>query len=224
MFVDASDRRLFLRLLDRAANKHEWNPLAYCLMDNHFHLVLETPTCTLGVGMRDLAGHYAQLFNERHETGGGHLFQARFKSKPVTTDEQFAQLLRYVAYNPVKAGMCSRPEEWPWSSHGALARMRRNALVKPDRVASLLASFDDDPDKRYARLFEADGPLSHIAPNVSPWDLRPSLVELLNGRDLSDAVQAARAHGYRIEDIADHLRVHRTTLWRRVQRTGSVPV
>jgi len=224
IFIDAADRRLFLHLLEEVASTHELVPLAYCLMNTHFHLVIETPVCSLGAGMRDLGGRYAQLFNERHVPGGGHLYQARFGSKLVATDQQFAQLLRYVAYNPVKAGLCESPDSWPWSSHAALASMRDQRCVRADRVASLLSFVDHDPAKRYQRLFEADGPFKDLPPEISPWDVRPSLAEIFAHRDLDVAVRTARSHGYRVAEIADHLAVHRTTLWRRMQRTGSVPV
>ena len=224
IFLDVVDRRRFLRLLEEITCKYEWVPLAYCLMNNHFHLVVETPVCSLGDGMRDLGSRYAQLFNERHATGGGHVYQARYGSRLVTTDEQFAQLLRYVAYNPVKAGLCSSPGAWPWSSHAALANIRGPALVRADRVASLLSWLGDDPARRYVRLFEPDSPLKRFPPDVSPWDLRPNLAEILDHRDLEVAVQTARGHGYGLAEISEHLGMHRTTLWRRMQRTGSVPV
>lgn len=164
IFLDVADRRLFLRLLREVAGTHEWIPLAYCLMNTHFHLVVETPVCSLGAGMRDLGSRYAQIFNERHEPAGGHLFQARFGSKLVRTDEL------------------------------------------------------------YTRLFEPDGPLRDIPPDISPWELRPALAEILDDGDLERGVQTARNHGYRFAEIAAHLSVHRTTLWRRLQRTGSVPI
>jgi len=174
--------------------------------------------------MRDLGGRYARLFNERHVPAGGHLYQARFGSRLVTTDRQFAQLLRYVAHNPVKAGLCETPEGWPWSSHVALASMRVHPCARADRVASLLSSVDHDPARRYLRLFEPDGPLKDLPPDVNPWELRPPLAEIFTQADLEGAVRTARSQGYRIAEIADHLAIHRTTLWRRMQRTGSVPV
>jgi putative transposase len=222
IFVDVADRRRFLHLLEEAAGRHEWIPLAYCLMNNHFHLVVETPICSLGNGMRDLGSRYAQLFNERHATGG-HLYQARYGSRLVTTDNQFAQLLRYVAYNPVKAGLCSSPEAWPWSSHRALSNMQIRSLARADRVASLLTPFGGNRERRYARLFELDGPLQGVPPASSPWDMRPSLEQILDHGDLEVAVRTARGHGYRLSEIAEHLGMHRTTLWRRMQRTGYVP-
>jgi REP element-mobilizing transposase RayT len=224
IFMDAGDRQLFLRLLAATARKHDWQCLSYCLLDNHFHLVVETPTENLGHGMRDLCSQYAQLFNERHETGGGHLFQARFGSKVVRTDEQLAQLFRYVAHNPVGAGLCSDPAEWPWSSHAAALAGRRRLLVRVDRIESLLGGFVPTRGNAYAALFERDGPLEHLQPDVSPWEMRPTLPELLAVPDLAAAVRRARRHGYRVADVAAHLGVSEVTLWRRLKETGSVPL
>src|SRR4051794_24565547 len=171
MFRDAADYTLFLQLLLRATEKYSMHCLSYCLMGNHYHLVLETPGPTLGDGMRDINGRYAQLFNERHETGGGHLFQDRFGSKPVRNDAQFAQLLRYVAHNPVAAGLCDSPAGWRWSSHRALASSGSHPIVAIDRVDERLAVWGGSSGGRYAALFRADGPMAHIEPDVSPWKL-----------------------------------------------------
>ena len=222
--MDAEDRRTFLRLLSASARKRDWGCLGYCLLDNRFHLVLETRTSNLGLGMRDLCSRYAQLFNERHQTGGGHLFQARFGSKLVRTDEQFAQLLRYVAHNPVRAGLCSDPAAWRWSSHAALLRGLAHPVVRTDRVASLLGGLNGDLQASYASLFQPDGPLRHLAPDMSPWELRPTLTEILAGAELAAAVRRARRHGYRVADVAAHLGINEVTLWRRVKEKGSVPL
>ena len=193
-------------------------------MENHFHLVVETTAPNLGLGMRDLCSRYAQLFNERHATGGGHLFQARFGSKLVRTDEQLAQLLRYVARNPLRAGLCSDPERWPWSSHAALLDGRAHPLVCIERVRSLLAAFGQEQSNAYAVLFEPDGPLRHLSPDLSPWELRPTLAEITSAIDLAAAVRRAKRHGYRVADVAAHLGISEVTLWRRVKERGSVPL
>jgi REP element-mobilizing transposase RayT len=227
VFIDDHDRTLFVRLLAAAAVKYDWRCLAYCLMSNHFHLVIETPAPTLGLGMRDLCSRYAQLFNTRHETGGGHLFQARFGSRLVQTLEQLAQLLRYVARNPVRAGLATNPACWPWGSHGASAAHASHPVVQVVRVAELLEGFGGQLSERYARLFEADGPLQHLPPDLSPWELRPTLHEIFVGNDIRRSARSARRHGYRLAEIAGYLGVSESTVsrWMRhaSERKGSVP-
>lgn len=93
----------------------------YCLMTNHFHLVVETPTESLSAGMHQLKGGYAKKFNERHMLDG-HLFDGRFRSSPVESDRQLEEVIRYVAFNPVRAGLCTHPSDWPWSSFQGVGR------------------------------------------------------------------------------------------------------
>ena len=219
IFLQPGDRRFFLSLLREVGAKYQWHCLSYCLMENHFHLVLETPRCTLGSGMRDLGSRYAQWFNAWHATGGGHLFQARFGSKLILRDAQFAQLLRYVARNPVRAGLCEHPEHWPWSSHGALLRGEPHQLVAVDRVAARL-DFTGASCNSYTRLFDPDGPLGEVDPDLSPWDLRPALAELFAGADEAVGLRAARREGYGLAEIATHLGVSESTVSRRLARVG----
>jgi putative transposase len=233
IFTDSEDRTLFLDLLQNTARKRSWQCLSYCLLGNHFHLVVETAEPTLGVGMRDIGSRYAQLFNERHATGGGHVFQGRFGSKVATSDERLAQLLRYVALNPVRAGLCSDPAAWPWSSHAALLASAPHPLVSPIRVAALLEPFGGDPATRYRRLFDLDGPLRHIPPDLSPWELRPMLQEIFRSDDVPTAVRRARRHGYRVAEIARYTGLSEATVSRRMrserdkrggdERRGPVP-
>ena len=84
-------------------------------MTNHFHLLVETPEPNLSRGMQRLNSAYAGYFNERFGLVG-HLFQQRFGSRLIETDEYFGEAMRYIAFNPVRAGLCSRPSDWPWSS------------------------------------------------------------------------------------------------------------
>jgi putative transposase len=121
IFHDDLDRELFLRLFHRVIRRRSWDYLAYCLMSNHFHLVIQTPTASLSVGMHELSGIYARRFNERH-TFDGHLFDGRFRSSFVQGDEHLEEVLRYVALNPVRAGLCEHPSDWPWSSFRGVGR------------------------------------------------------------------------------------------------------
>jgi len=115
IYHDDDDRRLFLALRDRAVRRYGWRAHAHCLLTNHFHLLIETPAPNLSLGMHQLNGGYAIYFNERHKTDG-HLFERRFSSRLIDSDEYIADTLRYIAYNPVEAGLCAHPWDWPWSS------------------------------------------------------------------------------------------------------------
>ena len=121
IYRDDLDRELFLRLFRGVARRQRWKSRAYCLMTNHFHLVIETPTESLSKGMHQLNGVYARKFNERHILDG-HLFEGRFRSSTVESEEHFEEVLRYIALNPVRAGLCEHPSDWPWSSFQGVGR------------------------------------------------------------------------------------------------------
>lgn len=111
---DDFDRLAILGLLDRVAARFGWVCHAFCLMSNHYHLVLATDVTGLARGMHRLNGVYAQRFNRRYDRNG-HLFQNRYDARLIEAEEAFEAACRYVADNPVRAGLCDRPEDWPWS-------------------------------------------------------------------------------------------------------------
>ena len=118
VFLDSIDRNRFLSLLEDVVMRNRWRCFGYCLMTNHFHLVVETPEPNLGHGMHRLNGMYAQRFNQRWDYKG-HLFEQRFRSREVLSEVHMAEAARYVVLNPVRAGICRAPERWPWSSYCA---------------------------------------------------------------------------------------------------------
>ncbi len=120
IFHDDADRRSFLDTLRDVVARYRWVCHAYCLMENHYHLVIETPEGSLSRGMQLLNGVYTQWFNRRHERTG-HLFQGRFKAILVERESYLLELARYVVLNPVRAGMVQTPHDWPWSSYRATA-------------------------------------------------------------------------------------------------------
>jgi len=157
IFMDDIDRQLFLHLLEKVVARCRWRCHAYCLMSNHFHLVIETPEPNLSYGLQLLNGAYAQWFNQRHGLTG-HLFQGRFHSVLVESDWQLLELTRYVVLNPVRAGLCEKPGDWPWSSYRAVV-MR----VSPPRFLTidwLLSQFGRDPQRAREefRIFVFDAP------------------------------------------------------------------
>ena len=120
VFKDDQDRINFLNTLQHVNKRYNWLCHAYCMMDNHYHILIETPDGNLSLGMRQLNGVYTQLFNKRHQRTG-HLFQGRYKSILIQKDSHLLEVCRYVVLNPVRARMVERPEAWKWSSYLATA-------------------------------------------------------------------------------------------------------
>lgn len=120
IFKDDQDRENFLNTLQHVNKRYNWLCHAYCLMTNHYHLLVETPDGNLSLGMRQLNGVYTQLFNKRHKRNG-HLFQGRFKGILIQKDSHLLEVCRYVVLNPLRAGMEESPGQWKWSSYRATA-------------------------------------------------------------------------------------------------------
>jgi putative transposase len=137
---DDHDRQAFLAIFARAVERYQWLCHTYCLMDNHYHLLLEVPLGNLPLGMRHLNGVYAQRYNRRHQRFG-HLFQARYRSILVEKDAYLLSVSRYIVLNPVRAGVVLRPEDYPWSSHRAMAGLESApAVLTTEWVLSEFAS------------------------------------------------------------------------------------
>jgi putative transposase len=114
LFRSDEDRAFFVQQMTRAGAAFQWACHAYCLMTTHYHLVIEATRAGLSRGMHRLNGNYAQSFNERYERRG-HLFEARFSAFLIEGDDYFERACYYVLQNPVRAGLCDRAEDWPWS-------------------------------------------------------------------------------------------------------------
>lgn len=157
IYAGDETRELHIALLAQTVDEFGWICHAYCQMDNHFHLVLQTPEPTLSAGMQFLNGTYAQAFNRR--TGrSGHLFQGRFHSVLIEWDEQLRETERYTVLNRVRAGACAQPRDWRWCSYPATAGLAPAPAFLT--VETTLARFGDASDKaaraRY-RAFVAEG-------------------------------------------------------------------
>lgn len=149
------DREHFITLLGETVRRHRWNLHAYCLMGNHFHLVLDTPDANLSAGMQYLKGSHAQWFN-RFKPREGTLFERRFWDRIAASEAYALELARYVVLNPVRAGLVRSPEEWPWSSYAATAGFERPpAFLKPTHVLNTFGG-GIDARARFVR-FVRDG-------------------------------------------------------------------
>jgi putative transposase len=119
IFVDDDDYAFFLSFLGRIVKRHDWQCFAYALLPTHYHLVLRIDDADLSQGMRSLNGLYAQTHNGRHGRSG-HLFGGRYRTGLIESDDHLAKACRYVDLNPLRAGLCNHPRDWPWSSYPAL--------------------------------------------------------------------------------------------------------
>ncbi|MGE5341544.1 MAG: REP-associated tyrosine transposase [Candidatus Omnitrophota bacterium] len=119
IFMNSDDRELFLETLTAVIERFHWLCHSYVLMDNHYHLLIETPLGNLSRGMMQLNSVYTQNFNRRHNRIG-HLFQGRFKSILVEKEAYLLELSRYITLNPVRARLVDSPEEWKWSSYSPM--------------------------------------------------------------------------------------------------------
>lgn len=138
IFLTDEDRLSFLKILQDLCRTINWLCHAYCLMDNHYHLLIETPDGNLSKGMRQLNGVYTQTFN-RHHNRVGHVFQGRFKGILVEKETYLLELCRYIVLNPVRAQMVRSAKEWPWSSYCSTAGYtEQNEFLTSDWI---LASF-----------------------------------------------------------------------------------
>ena len=163
IFQDDSDRETFLSTLAWVVERFGWICHAYCLMDNHFHLMIETPEPNLSRGMRQLNGVYTQGFNRRHRKAG-HLFQGRFKAILVERDSYLQELARYVVLNPVRAKMVKSPKDYAWSSYRPTLGL--DPVPKGLTIGWLLSQFSrtlPTARQRYAAFVQAGNGLR------SPW-------------------------------------------------------
>lgn len=195
IFLDDEDRQLFLDCLGEVVVRFGWLCHAYCLMDNHYHAMIETPEANLSLGMRQLNGVYTQRFNRRHGRVG-HVFQGRYKAIVVDRDSYLLELCRYVVLNPIRAGMVKKIERYAWSSYPAtLGLAACPAWVTTDWVLGQLAKTRAVARRRYAQ-FVAEG-----ASLPSPWpqvrgqavlgpeafveNMRPMLDDVRNLKEIS---------------------------------------
>jgi putative transposase len=164
IFVDDEDRLRFLELLAKEVSQQGWLLYAYCLMGNHYHLLLETPEPNLVRGMRRLNGVYTQAFNRRHGLVG-HLFQGRYKAILVDKESYLLELSRYLVLNPVRAKLVASAKDWPWSSYLATVGKRPGPQwLAAEQLLALFAKNEAAARRAYERFVAERQGLA------SPWE------------------------------------------------------
>ena len=243
-FIDA-DRELFLDTLSQVVSRYGWICHAYCLMANHYHLLVETPKANLSLGMRQLNGMYTQSFNRRHNRVG-HLFQGRFKAILVEKESYLLELCRYIVLNPVRVKGKGEIGGWKWSSYRATAGLASvPEFLSTDWILEQFGKKRAKAQKQY-RAFVREGlenrPWEELKgqiylgseafierhspgnqelkeiPRVQLKAVKPSLERIFAKSGKRAIVQAYKEHGYRLQEIAAHLGVHYATVSRRLKQ------
>jgi len=244
VFLTDPDCQLFLKTLAGVVSRYHWICHAYCLMANHYHLLVETPKAKLSIGMRQLNGIYTQSFNRRHNRVG-HLFQGRFKAILVERQSHLLELCRYIVLNPAQVKGRAQASTWKWSSYRATAGLASvPEFLRTDWILEQFGKKRSRAQQQY-REFVRDGMGSR------PWDdlkgqiylgseafiekhtsgkkdikeipraqlrtAKPSLEQIF-GRSGEKAIGEAYEQGYRLNEIAAHLGVHYATVSRRLKR------
>ncbi len=165
IYEDDNDRHLFLSILGQTVKRFNWLCHAYCLMGNHYHLLIETPEGNLSAGMRHLNGVYTQAYNRIHHKDG-HVFKGRFKAVLVEKESHLLELCRYVVLNPVRAHMVERAELYPWSSY--LSTLGKTVVPVFLCMEWLLANFSASlpESRRLYRDFVKEG----MTTKETPWE------------------------------------------------------
>jgi len=167
LFADDEDRRFFLSRLARTVARYGWRCTGYCLLSTHHHLLVRLTRPNLAFGMQELHSVHARRFNARHGRRG-HVFSERYEPTLMRDEVHVLQAHRYVALNPVAAGVAPTPEGWRWSSHAAtVARRKAPALLDPRPLLELLAGDATAARARYATFVSAASAPTASAPPAS---------------------------------------------------------
>jgi len=163
IYEDDNDRSAFISVLEGVCDTYNWVCHAYCLMSNHYHLLIETPDANLSKGMRQLNGLYTQTYNRTHGRVG-HVFQGRYKAILVEKENYLLELSRYIVLNPVRAGIVRSVRDWPWSSYRAtIGQVKGSKCLNVDWLLGTFGKRKSNAVKRY-KIFVSEG-----KGQPSPW-------------------------------------------------------
>jgi putative transposase len=209
IFREDSDREKFCSILGAVVTDERWELHGYCLMGNHYHLLVETPEGRLSRGMKDLNGRYAQWFNWRHRRRG-HVWESRFRSLLVQKESHLLELLRYIVLNPVRARLVRRVGDWKWSSYRATAGLSDvPEWLAVDWTLSQFARRRSTA-RRAFRNFVAQAKASgqeiealEKSGYFGDQEFRQQLQEMLDGKEISDEIPLRYRRARRAVSIAE---------------------
>lgn len=194
IYLNDVDRAAFMDVLSQVCERFNWAVYAYCLMSNHYHLLVETPDANLSKGMRHLNGVFTQRFNRQNQRVG-HVFQGRYKAILVQKEPYLLELARYIVLNPVRAGMVRAAKDWPWSSYRATAGFKKaESWLMVNWLLALFSGKKGTAVKNYSEF------VSEGRNQPSPWDELKNQI-YLGSSDFVDEMQSKVAQEINLSDI-----------------------
>ncbi|MBU4173510.1 MAG: transposase [Actinobacteria bacterium] len=211
VFLSDDDRFDFIGKLSDVVSEFGWGCYAYCLMNNHYHLFIETPQANLSEGMHMLLNYYCKRFNWRYDRVG-HVMQGRFTSRLIEREEHLMEVIRYTALNPVKGGLVSKPGQWRWSSYRAISGIApAPEFLDVEYTLRIFGNDNEMAQKEYLR-FVAEGLLMDQKDRISLPDLFRGVV---GKQQINKAIRIARyEQQYTAKEIAAYLGISRSTVTR----------
>ena len=156
IFEAKDDYERFINILNEAIELFSLRVSAYCLMSNHYHILVQTPDANLSRCMRHINGVYTQRYNSKHSLDG-QLFRGRYKAINVSEDNYLLQLIRYIHRNPVRAGIVEKAEDYLWSSHkGYLSGNKKWDWLYKEFILSILSKVPGERIKKYRKFMKEE--------------------------------------------------------------------
>jgi REP element-mobilizing transposase RayT len=154
IFLDDHHYAKYLALLSRVAKRQKWRVLDWCLIPNHYHLLIQLTDDGLSAGMRELNGCFSRWSNvQTGRTRTGHVVRNRFGSVEITDEGHLFEVARYIPNNPVKAGLVEQPEDWPWSGYRATVGIEYPfPFHRPADLLSYFGPVGEEALRRYRRF------------------------------------------------------------------------
>lgn len=224
VFHSTADYQMFILLLKETCEEFGLRVSAYCLMPNHYHLLVNTPHANLSRCMRHINGVYTQRFNKEHEYDG-QLFRGRYKSIVVENDEYLIEVMKYIHKNPVKAGLVADLMDFPWCSHkGFLSKARKWEWLNREPLYELLTRYKSRRKLEYLKFMELAEPenitrfygLKNLRPmlgtDIFCEEIKERFRYLVSHKEMQNVKHLARGPEEIIATVCNHFKVDRMSL------------
>jgi len=192
IFHDDEDRLKFLEILDKVKKVSGIKVYGWCLMNNHVHLLLHEDCESISITLKRLGVRYVWYYNQKYKTTG-HLFQDRFKSECVETDEYLLTVIRYIHHNPIKAQLVKKPEQWPWSSclgyYGY--KVYQESLLDKELILKMFSGNEHEAIEKFMKFNEHESSDSCLDENndertkLSDEEARLEILKVINETEMA---------------------------------------